>query len=177
VAVAAACALVVAGGAAATAAAETRCSARWHTIRHAETGKMLQPNGAGFVYADGTAGVAPWDQYVLFCRDPDWEQGHYGVYSNRTGRYWFTETPDGVIAAYGTQFATPRFLFDLRRYDDKFWTIRFVGEEADLFRGNYLRPAGSGGLFRPAVLVAHTRSGVLSGANLFTISPSGDLLR
>jgi hypothetical protein len=152
------------------AAAATGCSASWHYITHGETGFNLQPDplvyqGNTGVSADGVPGVAPWNQQFLFCRDPGWAPGHYAVYSNLTARYWDVTAAGGVYAG-APVIADKNQLFEIRKYDSTWWTIRWVGG----FRlwNYYVHPDRTYNWYNP--LMATTAP--LSGNHLYRITPS-----
>jgi hypothetical protein len=99
--------------------------------------------------AYGRPGVEPWYQLMLFCRDPGWTQNHWAVYSNTYGSYW-TKPICEVCVPYVTAQAGDIFnldeLFEIKRYDARFWTIKsvvsgewiYVGADGRLYGRSWL---------------------------------------
>lgn len=169
-------ALVLAGGIVAVpeaASAATRCSTSWHYITHGETGLNVRPHplmwqGDTGLYADGVPGDDFWNQQFLFCRDPGWGANHYGIFSNLTRGYWGVTDYGSVYA--GDPAIEDRYqLFEIRRYDSTWWTIRWLGGWPTLTY--YVCPqitVGEGWPRNPL----RTTGPPLTGNHLFKITPS-----
>ncbi len=132
------------------ASAQLECSKHWHTIKASAQNAILKtepPNGAAgragwYVDAVGKAGVEPWYEWVLFCRDLErWANTRYVIYSNTTANYWEVEgSGDGVKADYPTIPDNPQSaLFEILPYaaGSKFWTIKAVGLSENLFTDSF----------------------------------------
>jgi hypothetical protein len=142
----------------------TSCSTTWHFIKAAEAGRNVRAD-AGYWVLSATGGSDTWNQRFLFCRDPGWGANHYGIYSNATGRYWNGCCAVGSpITASSPAIYNPTQLFEVRRFDAKFWTIKAVGSNS------YVYAKANAGY-----VLAQDRGDFLGGDNLFEIS-SGDLL-
>lgn len=147
-----------------------RCSTSWHYITHGETGLNVRPDptmyqGNTSLYADGVPNTDYWNQQFLFCRDPGWGQDHYGIYSNLTAAFWAVTSSDDVYAGWPT-IEDRHQLFEVRRYDATWWTIRYVGNP--FFNDKYVAPNRTPGWGNPLT----AKRSILTGNHLFQISPA-----
>ena len=108
---------------------------------------------------------ANFRQQFLFCRDPGWAPDHYAVYSNLTARYWDVDFSGGVYAN-APGIADKNQLFEIRRYDSTWWTIKWVGG----FRlwSYYVRPNRTYNWHNPL----EAKTDPLTGNHLFRITPT-----
>jgi hypothetical protein len=125
-------------------ASTTSCSPAWHTIKASALNRMVTfNNDYFFAMANGSKGVAPWNQQVLFCRDPNWTAGHYGIYTNYSGLYCGRNEPHGdrefVSCGWGRIY-NENNLFEIKRYDSKFWSIKHVLTLGCVTAHSYLDP-------------------------------------
>lgn len=140
---------------AAAAPAATVCSNSWHYIKASQVGRNVKPEG-GWLRASGGSDL--WNQQFTFCRDPLWGANHYGIYSNATGRYCDGVNTSGIVCSL-SNIPDVYALFEVKKYDAKFWTIEAVGRDA------YVYTDASGWL-------RLDRGQFLGGDNLFEISPT-----
>ena len=137
-------------------------------LHHARRDRSQRATGLlGNLFADGIRSDDYWNQQFLFCRDPGWGAGQYGIYANRGGLYWNGSVSGDVtwVGATAAGIESPEMLFAVTRFDSTWWSIRWVG-----FR------------FAPYYYVAPHRNqsgnplgltlGPRNGNNLFRISPS-----
>jgi|tagenome__1003787_1003787.scaffolds.fasta_scaffold19178526_1 hypothetical protein len=125
-----------------TAHADLHCSTSWHYITHGQSGMTARPEAEGlnWVHANGNRSADPWNQQVTFCYGDGWGANHYAIYSNRTGKYWGSDGQGAIIARVSglNEYA----VFEVLRYDSKWWSIRYVGNAAEEhpFKRNYVAP-------------------------------------
>jgi hypothetical protein len=151
--------------------AATRCSQHWHSIRHGELGQYLTVRATGRVVALGDINVDPWNEWVLFCRDPGWAPNHYAVLMNVTGKYWYYDpnspSEDSIMGTAGSIVDTHQ-LFEVQSYDGYWSTIQTVWIGA---LQHYIEPnrasASNNIVAGPLVRNGHT---------LYRIEPGGDPL-
>ena len=114
------------------AAAATSCSSKWHTIKASAVDRKVTFHHGYFAYSDGRQGVEVWNQQILFCRDPRWIANHYGIYTNYSGGYCGANydvdgnSTDFIHCGWAAIYDTQQ-LFEIKRYDSKFWSIKLLG--------------------------------------------------
>jgi hypothetical protein len=125
-----------------TARADLHCSRTWHLITHGESGMNARPDPnepVRWVKANGAGSADPWNQQVLFCYGDGWGTNHYAIYSNLTKRFWGSDG-QGAIAAEQVSL-TEYAVFEVVRFDPKWWTIRYVGHSSEHpFKKGYVAP-------------------------------------
>jgi hypothetical protein len=125
-----------------TAHADLHCSKTWHYITHGETGATARPDAEPpyWVHANGNRSADYWNQQVLFCYGDGWGTDHYAIYSNRTKKWWGSDGQGAIHASNPS--LTEYAVFEIRRYDPTWWSIRYVGnaQEEHPFKRKYVAP-------------------------------------
>ena len=125
-------AAVVAGlvGTAGTAkAAGIQCSHSWHYIIFGQTGRTVKPvtdETGTFLQAVGNRNQDPWNQQVLFCRDPLWGANQYAIFTNLGSAYWNNEWYSRIPLYTVGSISSPNQLFQIDDFDGNFFTLLSV---------------------------------------------------
>jgi len=148
------------------------CSRSWHYIMHAESHRYVVESMGG-QYAWGTRNVEPWNQQLVFCRQPGWGPDHYAIKTNVSKCYWNRDVETELYHPLGIHcpFEDWNQLFEVKRLpNSKFWTILSITPGWTETAYLYADPSRGYGLYGDPRGVDD-----VNGGDLFEIT-SGDLM-